>query len=124
MKTKTKEPPICYGIEVKERTHCAHYHSERDIIAVKHKCCGTFYACIKCHNESVDHEAAVWPATEFDTLAILCGNCQTVLSITDYLACQNSCPNCQAAFNPGCANHYHLYFDVSHRDCAHDTKGN
>lgn len=109
---KTNEAPVCCGIEVNARTQCAHYHSERDIIAIRHKCCGTFYACIKCHSELVSHEPAVWPAGEFDTPAILCGNCQVVLSIKDYLNSHNTCPNCRAAFNPGCANHYHLYFEI------------
>jgi uncharacterized CHY-type Zn-finger protein len=34
------------------------------------------------------------------------------LSIHEYLACGNTCPTCQAAFNPGCANHYPLYFEM------------
>ena len=101
---------ICHGTDVNERTQCAHYHSERDIIAIRFKCCGEFYACIQCHNEAVDHISEVWPKAEFDTEAIYCGNCKSTLTITDYLSCANTCPHCQAAFNPGCANHYHLYF--------------
>ena len=53
----------------------------------------------------------VWPKTEFDTEAILCGNCHNTFSIKSYLSCRNACPICQTAFNPGCANHYHLYFE-------------
>ena len=102
---------ICHGISVNERTQCAHYHSERDIIAIKLKCCDAFYACIQCHEEAADHAPVVWPKSEFTTEAILCGNCQSTLSITSYLGCNNTCPICQAAFNPGCANHYHLYFE-------------
>ena len=104
--------PICAGIEVNERTQCAHYHSERDIIAIKHKCCDTFYACIQCHNELAGHAPQVWAKTERHKQAIRCGNCHGDLSIADYLACHNTCPRCQAAFNPGCANHYPLYFEM------------
>lgn len=104
--------PSVYGRDVNARTQCAHYHSERDIIAIKHKCCGTFYACIECHRELVDHAPVVWPKSERGAKAILCGNCQSQLSIAEYLACGNSCPACQAAFNPGCANHYPLYFEM------------
>ncbi len=102
----------CLGVGVNERTQCAHYHSERDIIAIKHKCCDTFYACISCHNELAGHAPAVWGKDERQTPAVLCGNCRTTLSIADYLACNNTCPACWAAFNPGCANHYPLYFEV------------
>ena len=104
--------PICHGIGVNERTQCAHYYSERDLIAIKFKCCNAFYACILCHNETTDHAPVVWAKDDFQTKAILCGNCQHTLSIASYLASDNTCPMCQAAFNPGCANHYHLYFDL------------
>lgn len=104
--------PAVNGVEVDAYTKCAHYHSERDIIAIKHKCCDTFYACIQCHNELAGHAPVVWPKTERAAEAILCGNCQHVLRINEYLACDNTCPACQAAFNPGCANHYPLYFEM------------
>ncbi|WP_345126122.1 CHY zinc finger protein [Hymenobacter antarcticus] len=107
---ETAAPMVCHGTAVNERTQCAHYHSERDIIAIKFKCCDTYYACIECHRESADHAPLIWPKAEFATPAILCGNCKSTLSITAYLNCRNTCPSCQAAFNPGCANHYHLYF--------------
>ncbi|GAA4507587.1 CHY zinc finger protein [Hymenobacter ginsengisoli] len=104
-------PVFVSGSRVNARTQCAHYHSERDIIAIKHKCCDTFYACIKCHNEAASHPAQVWPRQEFSEPAVYCGNCHSTLSIEQYLACANKCPSCQAAFNPGCATHYHLYFE-------------
>lgn len=110
---KTEASAVCHGVGVNERTQCAHYHSERDIIAIKLKCCGTFYACIRCHYETADHAPIVWPKAEFDTAAILCGNCQTTLPIAEYLACEGTCPNCRAAFNPGCANHYRFYFEMT-----------
>lgn len=103
---------ICHGIGVNERTQCAHYHSERDIIAIKFKCCDTFYACIQCHNETAGHAPAVWSKAERRAEAILCGSCHSTLRIADYLACGNNCPVCGAAFNPGCANHHHLYFEM------------
>jgi len=105
-------PPICHGIGVNERTQCAHYHSERDLVAIQFKCCGLFYACIACHDELAGHPTKVWGKDERGHEAILCGNCHSTLSIAAYFACQNSCPMCHAAFNPGCAAHYPLYFDV------------
>lgn len=102
----------CHGTAVNARTQCAHYHSERDIIAIQFKCCGVFYACITCHDEAAGHPPVVWPKSERHIAAILCGNCKHTFSIATYLACDNTCPNCQAAFNPGCARHYPLYFDM------------
>lgn len=99
------------GTRVNARTQCVHYHSERDIIAIQHKCCGEFYACIQCHNEAANHAPEVWPKAEFQAAAVYCGHCHQTLSIASYLSCDSTCPHCQAAFNPGCANHYHLYFE-------------
>lgn len=90
---------------------CRHYHSEKDIIAIKFKCCGQWYACIHCHEELADHAPAQWPKEELAEEAVMCGACTTALSIEDYLASGNQCPSCGAAFNPGCANHYHYYFE-------------
>ncbi|MBD2723924.1 CHY zinc finger protein [Hymenobacter armeniacus] len=104
-------PIVCHGTGVNERTQCAHWHSERDIIAIKFKCCDEFYACFDCHLETAGHALAVWPAAEFQAEAIYCGNCKNTLSIERYLSCGNRCPHCQAAFNPGCARHYPLYFE-------------
>ena len=111
MTTTPVESVCCHGISVNERTQCAHYHSERDLIAIKFKCCEAFYACIRCHEELANHAPVVWPASEFQVEAIYCGNCKSTLSITEYLQCDSTCPLCQVAFNPGCANHHHLYFE-------------
>ena len=100
------------GTAVNARTQCAHWHSERDIIAIKFKCCGEFYACFECHAEQAGHPAQAWPRAEFGEAAIYCGNCHTTLIISTYLASGNRCPACAAAFNPGCAKHYPLYFEM------------
>jgi len=79
---------------------------------VKFKCCDTFYACIHCHEELAGHAPVVWGKDERETHAIFCGKCQKTLSIAEYLGCGNACPRCRAAFNPGCADHYRLYFEL------------
>ena len=101
-----------YGKPIDNQTRCQHWHSELDIIAIKFKCCDKYYPCFSCHEETADHEPQVWPKSEFDSKAILCGVCGTELSIADYKSSNNTCPNCKAAFNPGCSNHYHLYFET------------
>jgi len=100
------------GKTVDEHTRCEHYHSPLDIIAIKMKCCNEYYPCISCHNETVQHEATVWPKSEFNTKAILCGACYGEMTITQYLESGYHCPLCKAAFNPKCNNHNHFYFET------------
>lgn len=42
--------------------------------------------------------------------AILCGNYQSELSISEYMATGYKCPTRSAEFNPGCRHYYHFYF--------------
>ncbi|RYL95029.1 hypothetical protein EWI07_03100 [Sporolactobacillus sp. THM7-4] len=100
------------GIDVDQQTRCVHYHTERDIIAIKFKCCGTYYPCYKCHDALSDHPTERWRRDEFNQKAILCGSCGSELTIEEYLSCRSTCPKCGASFNPGCALHYSLYFDT------------
>ncbi|MFD2200914.1 CHY zinc finger protein [Shivajiella indica] len=101
-----------YGKSVDNQTRCVHWYSKLDIIAIKFKCCDKYYPCFSCHEEEADHQHKVWPKSEFDQNAILCGVCGNELSIKDYMASENTCPHCKSSFNPGCSNHYHLYFET------------
>jgi uncharacterized CHY-type Zn-finger protein len=105
-----KDSPTVHGLDLDPQTRCAHYRTALDIIAIKMKCCDTYYACKDCHDALADHPITTWPHNEWDQKAILCGACNTELSISEYLQCENQCPACNAHFNPGCANHYHFYF--------------
>ena len=117
---KMQEPPnifqihgtTVYGQSIDRQTRCVHWHSALDVIAIKFKCCGKYYPCFSCHEEAADHEPEVWPKTAFSEEAILCGVCGHELSIDEYMESGNTCPNCSAGFNPGCSNHYHLYFET------------
>lgn len=104
--------PKVNGLGVTELTQCSHWHSTRDVIAIRHKCCGDYYACISCHEALVDHAPAVWGKAERDVKAVLCGHCRRELTIAEYLASGSVCPGCEAEFNPGCARHYNLYFEM------------
>lgn len=104
--------PFVRGVEVSPNTQCAHWHSDLDIIAIKHKCCGRYYACISCHEAQAGHPPEVWPLDERHEKAVLCGSCSRELSIDEYLSCGSKCPGCASGFNPGCARHYDLYFEV------------
>ena len=101
------------GVNLDLQTRCAHYRGPTDIIAIKMKCCGVYYACKDCHGALADHEIAVWPETEWDQEAILCGACGFVLIIWEYMQSNSRCPACRAEFNPGCRNHYHHYFQMN-----------
>jgi len=110
--------PEVRGIDLDAETRCAHYHSALDIIAIKMKCCGIYYACKDCHEELANHPIEVWPATKWNQKAILCGACEEELEIRQYLQCQNKCPHCGALFNPGCRNHYRFYFEEANWLCG------
>ena len=104
------EPIIVHGaIDLHNR--CVHYHSAVDVVAVRMKCCGRYYACKECHTELAGHPATLWPRSDWHQLAVLCGVCRRELSINEYLACGSRCPNCSAAFNPNCRIHHHFYFE-------------
>ncbi|MTT30859.1 hypothetical protein GMB86_02375 [Terrilactibacillus sp. BCM23-1] len=105
-----KTRPMVYGVEVDNETRCKHYHTKKDVIAIKFKCCGQYYSCYECHEEVADHKSEQWNEDEYDEKAILCGVCGHELTISEYMNCGFTCPKCQADFNPGCQNHYHLYF--------------
>ncbi len=102
-----------HGLDLDAHTRCRHYYGATDVIAIKMHCCGKYYACIDCHRALADHPASVWPASEWETKAVLCGVCRTELSIREYLNSGNRCPHCKAAFNPGCRKHYHLYLETA-----------
>ncbi len=100
------------GKLVDEHTRCEHYHSPLDIIAIKFKCCNEYYACIHCHEDCADHPAMQLKKEECDTKAVLCGNCNYELSISEYLNCNYQCPNCGSVFNQKCKGHDHYYFET------------
>jgi uncharacterized CHY-type Zn-finger protein len=99
-----------YGAE-DEETRCSHYHQETDRIALKCFCCREYYPCYKCHEEITGKPFKPWPAEYREEKAVLCGACGTELTISGYLTSSSRCPSCRSAFNPGCALHYHLYFE-------------
>ncbi|HEY1463723.1 MAG TPA: CHY zinc finger protein [Terriglobales bacterium] len=102
--------PKVLGIDIDPQTRCKHYRSPLDVIAIKMKCCGKYYACKDCHEELANHTIEVWPKNLWSEKAVLCGVCGIELTIERYLASENQCPSCKASFNPGCKNHYHFYF--------------
>ncbi|ATG51182.1 hypothetical protein CFK38_06320 [Brachybacterium vulturis] len=101
--------PVVHGPTVDEQTRCVHYRTARDVIAIRFACCRRYYPCHLCHEETADHPSRPWPPGSGQQLAVLCGVCWTQLRIDDYVGA-SQCPQCGAAFNPGCAAHHPLYF--------------
>jgi len=101
------------GIDLDGNTRCLHYRGPADVIAIKMRCCETYYACIECHAALAGHAAEVWARGQWHEKAVLCGVCGCELSVLEYLDSGNRCPRCAAHFNPGCRNHYHLYFEMA-----------
>jgi uncharacterized CHY-type Zn-finger protein len=93
------------------QTRCTHYHSDKDIVALKFACCNAYYPCYKCHEEFADHSIVPWKKTQFNEKAIYCGNCSNELSINEYLNSGFRCPFCLAQFNPACEKHCAFYFE-------------
>jgi uncharacterized CHY-type Zn-finger protein len=103
-------PPIL-GLDVDAETRCAHWRSALDIVAIRMKCCGAYYACKDCHEALAGHAIEVWPRAARDERAVLCGACGAEMTIAAYLACADACPSCRAPFNPACRTHHPFYFE-------------
>jgi len=101
---------IVYGQTIDNQTRCIHYRTSTDVIAIKFYCCRRYYPCHRCHEASAGHSPLLWPASQRDQKALLCGVCSTELSISSYFAV-HACPRCSAPFNDGCRLHRHLYFE-------------
>ncbi|WP_313696210.1 CHY zinc finger protein [Halorarum halobium] len=99
------------GVDVDSETRCAHYGTERDVIALRFGCCGEFFPCFECHDAVAEHGSEPWPRDRFDEPAVLCGGCGAELTVEEYRDCDHSCPRCDADFNPGCAEHEDRYFE-------------
>src|SRR5271163_1771530 len=100
-------PPV-FGLDLDGQTRCVHWRSPLDIVALKLACCRVYYACRDCHDALADHPAKVWPVADWDELAAMCGACGHQMSAAAYQTCDDRCPACTAAFNPGCRRHQHL----------------
>ncbi|HEY1646698.1 MAG TPA: CHY zinc finger protein [Terracidiphilus sp.] len=102
--------PEVRGVDLDAQTRCAHYRTELDIIAIKMKCCGIYFACKECHEALASHPIEVWPQAEWSQPAVLCGACGYEMTINEYRSSSYRCPDCRAPFNPGCRKHSEFYF--------------
>ena len=90
---------------------CPHWHSVKDVVALKCPCHGDFHPCLLCHEDKYARAPERWKKELWeDEEAILCRMCGTSMTIGDYMRGNSACPECNAGFNPGCKDHWHLYF--------------
>ena len=101
------------GTGVDPHTRCTHYHTSRDVIALRCGCCETYYPCHLCHEETAGAPFAPWPRERFEEPAVLCGVCLHTLSARAYTTSPDACAHCGTAFNPGCRAHHALYFGLA-----------
>ncbi|WP_435180291.1 CHY zinc finger protein [Halorussus sp. AFM4] len=97
------------GENVDSETRCAHYDTDRDVVALRFACCEAYYPCFRCHEAATDHEPERLPV-DSDAPAVLCGACGAELTPREFVEGAHECPDCGAPFNPGCADHYERYF--------------
>lgn len=97
------------GINIDKHGRCLHYRSARDIVANRCATCRQYWACHACHSELADHPFGRMPLD--DPEAVLCGACGHTMDCPTYSRA-TACPSCRRPFNPGCAAHAPLYFEV------------
>ena len=56
MSTKNYE---VLGVDLDAQTRCVRYHSAVDIVAIKMRCCGMYWACKDCHEALAGHAVQV-----------------------------------------------------------------
>lgn len=106
-----------FGQLVDDQSRCVHWHSPLDVVALKFKCCGLYFACVTCHAEAEaeagQHEVRRYHVQQEPTIKVaLCGVCKLQMTFNQYSTAEGTkCPSCGAGFNPGCKSHYDLYFD-------------
>jgi len=98
------------GIEVDRQTRCVHYPSAVDIVAIKMRCCGVYYACKDCHIALAGHAIAVWPRGEGRS-GRFCAGLRAEMTDSEYLDCESPVPGLRGGFNPGCKGHWEFYFE-------------
>ena len=98
-----------FGQLLDKEGRCQHYHGQLDVVALKCFFCQRYYACYLCHNELEEHDFTAYPKSLTDDKVVLCGACQTELTIVDYQSV-SSCLACGHSFNPGCKLHEAIYF--------------
>ena len=91
---------------------CIHYNSDVDIVSYRFPNDPHYYPCFQCYEAIHGH----FPRNKYNISseehAVLCGACKQTIAINEYVQV-NHCPHCHHQFNPGCHDHFHLYFNMN-----------
>lgn len=100
-----------YGRVVDTESRCVHWHSRRDVLALKFRCCDRYWACVTCHEQCAGHAVRRYHV-ELDSglKVVVCGVCRCEMTFAEYTGGLR-CVQCHVEFNPGCKMHYSMYFD-------------
>jgi uncharacterized CHY-type Zn-finger protein len=101
------------GRPVDAQSRCVHWSGPTDVVAFRFACCDGWWPCHACHEASAGHPAKPWPRSRFAEPSVLCGACQSPLTVPQYLAGGDACLLCGAPFNPRCRPHHPLYFEAA-----------
>lgn len=101
-----------FGSIYDNETRCTHWHTDKDIIALKFACCGKYWPCYQCHNSCMEGPLRKYAVVESAVKVVLCGSCAEEMTFQEYIDCDYACKKCHGEFNPGCKLHYGIYFDL------------
>ena len=79
---------------------CEHCTSHLNLLALCYRCCGQYYACVRCHDVLAGHEIVIRDKADYETQAVLYGVCRAEFGLEDDLAGDDRCPSCKTQFNP------------------------
>lgn len=97
------------GMDVDGQGRCRHYRGTADVVANRCATCREYWACHACHSGLADHPFGRMPVDA--PAAVLCSACGRTMGYEAYSQAA-ACPACAHPFNPGCAVHAPLYFEV------------
>ena len=55
---------VVLGSTVDSQARCVYYSSKTDVVAIKFKCCGSYYPRFLCYRDCADHQAEQWSTGE------------------------------------------------------------
>ncbi|GAB3943045.1 CHY zinc finger protein [Corynebacterium tapiri] len=96
------------GVGLDAHGRCTHYASLLDVALNLCGTCDAYFSCHRCHEQLCDHPFGRLEVEH--PAAVACGVCGHTMSLEIYR--KKACPQCGQAFNPACAGHEHLYWQV------------
>lgn len=84
---------------------CRHYDGPLDVVRNRCAACGDYWECHCCHADATDHPFGRMLVD--DPTSTQCGRCEGYMAYG-----HQRCPHCGQGFNPGCARHAYIYYEL------------